>query len=58
MVSLQEQRARMEDSILAEVKIEVAAIAQDRKLDVVLTRLVANVAGIDITTDVIQKLKR
>ncbi|TMI75916.1 MAG: hypothetical protein E6H05_05325 [Bacillati bacterium ANGP1] len=58
LVSLQEQRARLEDSILAEVKIEVAAIAQDRKLDVVLTRLVANVAGIDITTDVIQKLKR
>src|SRR3989454_5398309 len=58
LVSLQEQRARLEDSILAEGKIEVAAIAQDRKLDVVLTRLVANVAGIDITTDVIQKLKR
>jgi len=58
LVSLQEQRARLEDSIVAEVKIEVAAIAQDRKLDVVLTRLVANVAGIDITTDVIQKLKR
>lgn len=58
LVSLQEQRVRLEDGILAEVKIEVAAIAQDRKLDVVLTRFVANVAGIDITSDVVQKLKR
>ncbi len=58
LVSLQQQRLRLEDSILAGVKIEIATIAQDRKLDVVLTRYVANVAGIDITTDVIQKLKR
>ena len=58
MVSLQEQRVRLEDGILAEVKIEIAAIAQDRKLDVVLTRFVTNVAGIDITSDVVQKLKR
>src|SRR5213083_1876470 len=58
MVSLQEQRVRLEDGILAEVKIEIAAIAQDRKLDVVLTRFVTNVAGIDITTDVVEKLKR
>ena len=58
LASLQEQRFRLEDGILAEVKIEVAAIAQDRKLDVVLTRLVTNVAGIDITSDVVQKFKR
>ncbi len=58
VVVLQEQRARLEDSMLAEVKIDVATIAQDRKLDVVLTRYVANVASIDITDDVIQKLKR
>src|SRR5881409_121416 len=58
LASLQEQRVRLEDGILAEVKIEVAAIAQDRRLDVVLTRFVTNVAGIDITSDVVQKLKR
>ena len=58
LASLQEQRVRLEDGILAEVKIEVAAIAQDRRLDVVLTRFVSNVAGIDITTDVVEKLKR
>lgn len=56
--SLQEQRVRLEDSILAEVKIEVATIAQQEKLDVVLTRLVSNVSGINITSKVVQKLKR
>lgn len=58
LAALQQQRARLEDSILAEVKIEVAAIAQERKLDVVLTRYVANLTGIDITPDVVRKLKR
>ncbi len=58
LVALREQRLRLEDSILAEVKIEVAAIAQARKVDVVLTRYVSNVAGIDITADVVAKLKR
>src|SRR3989449_11344028 len=58
LASLQEQRVRLEDGILAEGEIEVAAIAQYRRLDVVLTRFVSNVAGIDITTDVVEKLKR
>lgn len=56
--TLREQQLRLEDSILAEVKIEVATIAQERKLDVVLTRFVANVAGVDITTAVVEKLRR
>jgi hypothetical protein len=56
--TLQEQRARLEDSILAEVKIEVATIAQQQQLDVVLTRHIANVAAIDLTPDVVEKLKR
>jgi len=58
LAALQQQRARLEDSILAEVKIEVATIAQHRKLDVVLTRYVANLTGLDITADVVAKLKR
>jgi Skp family chaperone for outer membrane proteins len=57
-VALREKRQRLEDSILAEVKIEVATIAQTRRLDVVLTRYVSNVAGIDITADVVAKLKQ
>ena len=57
LLELQQQRVRLEDSILAEVKVEVAAIAQERKLDVVLTRYLANVSGIDITADVVKKLK-
>ncbi len=58
LVALREKRQRLEDSILAEVKIEVATIAQTRRLDVVLTRYVSNVAGIDITADVVAKLKQ
>jgi len=56
--TLQEQRIRLEDSILAEVKIEVATIAQEQQLDVVLTRHVANVTAIDLTSTVVRKLKR
>jgi Skp family chaperone for outer membrane proteins len=58
LVALRDKRQRLEDSILAEVKIEVATIAQTRRLDVVLTRYVSNVAGIDITADVVAKLKQ
>jgi len=58
LVALREKRQRLEDSILAEVKIEVATIAQARRLDVVLTRYVSNVAGIDITADVVAKLRQ
>ncbi len=57
LVALREKRQRLEDSILAEVKIEVATIAQIRRLDVVLTRYVSNVTGVDITPDVVAKLK-
>ncbi len=56
--ALQEQRARLEDSILADVKIEVAALAAARGFDVVLTRYLSNLAGEDITTDVLARLKR
>ncbi len=58
LAALNEQRLRLEDSILAEVKIEIAALAQEHRLDVVLTRYVANLTGIDITADVVHKLKR
>jgi len=58
LLALQEQRARMEDSIMAEVKIEVATIAQQERLDVVLTRLISSLGGIDITQKVVQKFKR
>jgi len=58
LLALQEQRARLEESILAEVKIEVATIAQAQQLDVVLTRALGGAGGVDITKDVIRKLKR
>ncbi len=58
LMSLQEQRARLEESILAEVKIEVATIAQAQQVDVVLTRHVSSRGLIDLTADVIRKIRR
>ena len=56
--ALQEQRQRLEDAILADVKIEVAAVAAARGLDVVLTRYLANPGGEDLTQEVIARMKR
>ncbi len=58
LAALQDQRARLEASVLADVKVTVAAIAQEQKLDVVLTRYVANISGINITSALVQRLKR
>jgi len=58
LLSLQEQRARLEEAILAEVKIEVATIAQAQQVDVVLTRHVSSRGLIDLTADVIRKIRR
>ncbi len=53
-----EQRIRLEDSVLAEIKIEIATLAQERKIDVVLTRVVASVNAMDLTRAVIARLRR
>jgi hypothetical protein len=52
------QRLRLEDSVLAEIKIEVATLAQQRKVDAVLIHTVASVNAIDLTQDVVARLKR
>jgi hypothetical protein len=52
------QRLRLEDAILAEVKIEVAAAAQARGVDAVVTHAVAHLGGVDLTQDVISRLRR
>jgi len=52
------QRLRLEDSVLAEIKIEVATLAQQRKVDAVLIHAVASVNAIDLTQDVVARLKR
>lgn len=58
LLALQEQRARLEEAILAEVKIEVATIAQAQQVDMVLTRHVSSRGLIDLTADVIRKIRR
>jgi len=52
------QRIRLEDSVLAEIKIEIATLAAQRKVDAVLMRAVATVNAIDLTQDVIARVKR
>ncbi len=52
------QRHRLEDSLLAEIKIEIAAVAQDQRIDAVLTRVLANTTAVDLTSAVIARLRR
>jgi Skp family chaperone for outer membrane proteins len=52
------QRLRLEDAILAEVKIEVATVAQARGVDAVVTHTIAHPGIVDLTQDVIARLKR
>lgn len=57
LLTLQQQQLRLEDSILAEVRIEAATVAQAQGLDVVLTRTLARSGVVDITADVVRKLR-
>jgi hypothetical protein len=52
------QRLRLEDSMIADVRIEIAALAQERKIDVVLTNALAYPGAIDLTRDLVARLKR
>ena len=58
MQKVQEQRIRLEDSVLAEIKIEVASVAQERRVDVVLTRTLASTDAVDLTKAVIARMRR
>lgn len=52
------QRFRLEDSLLAEIRIEIAALAQDQKVDAVLTRVLASTTAVDLTQAVIARIRR
>ncbi|MDR5682933.1 MAG: hypothetical protein QN163_02755 [Armatimonadota bacterium] len=57
LVALRTQQANLETAILAEVRIEVAAIALEQNLDVVLVRYVSHIGGVDITDQVLRRLR-
>jgi hypothetical protein len=60
-VELQElaaQRLRLEDSMLAEIKIEIASLAQQRRVDAVLTQTLGHHNVLDLTQELIARLKR
>ena len=52
------QRFRLEDSLLAEIRIEIAGLAQDQKIDAVLTRVLASTTAVDLTQAVIARIRR
>ncbi|MDR7483526.1 MAG: hypothetical protein QN183_04645 [Armatimonadota bacterium] len=56
--AVHQERLRLEGTMLAEVKIEVATVAQEQKIDVVLARVVANARAVDLTQAVIARLRR
>ncbi|MGQ0550678.1 MAG: hypothetical protein ACT4PY_13525 [Armatimonadota bacterium] len=56
--AVHEQRIRLEDSVVAEIKIEIASVAQERRIDVVLTRAVASTDAVDVTKAVIARMRR
>lgn len=56
--ALAAQRLRLEDSVFAEIKIEVATVAQERRVDAVIARAVTYPGAIDLTGDLIARLKR
>jgi hypothetical protein len=58
LVALRNQQAHLETTILAEVRIEVATIALEQNLDVVLVRYVTQIGGVDITDEVLNRLRR
>lgn len=54
----QRQTSRLQAVMAAELRVDVAAIALEKQLDVVLVRYLTNFSGIDITEDVIARLNR
>jgi Skp family chaperone for outer membrane proteins len=56
--ALEEQRLRLQDTMFAEIKIEVAAVAQEQHVDVVLTNTVGQRGAIDLTSAVVARLRR
>jgi hypothetical protein len=54
----QEERARLLGAIMADLRVEAAALAQARGWDLILTQTVASVDTADVTDDLIARLKR
>jgi len=58
MEALTQQRLRLEDSMIAEIRIEIAAVAQEHRVDAVLMNTVAHPGAVDLTPAVIARLRR
>jgi len=58
LATLREQQHNLQETILAELRVEAAAVALDRKLDVVIVQYVSAPSVVDITDEVLQRLHR
>jgi len=58
LTTLRAERDRLLGSILADIRVEVAALAQDQGYDVVLTEAVAAPNVVDVTDILIARMKR
>jgi Skp family chaperone for outer membrane proteins len=58
LVAAQRSRARLLGVILADLRIEVAALAQEKRWDVVLAQAIAAPGTIDATDELIARIKR
>ncbi len=58
LLAAQRGRARLMSVILADLRIEAAALAQEKGWDVVLTQAIAAPGAVDATDDLIARLKR
>jgi len=56
--AVREQRTRLIASILADLRVEAAALAQQKGYDAILTQALATVDAVDATDDLIARIKR
>jgi len=58
LAALRAQQQNLQETILAELRVEATSVALDRNLDVVLVQYVSAPSVVDITDEVLQRLQR
>lgn len=56
--AVQGQRGRLLGSLIAEARVDAAEVAQERGYDVILTKALGAFAAVDVTDDLIARMKR
>ncbi len=56
--AVEAQRARLLGSLIAEARVDAAALAQEKGYDVILTKALGTFGAVDVTDDLIARIKR